>query len=85
MTSSMVAIQLRTDGAGIHLVFRLRAQLAHHDGAHLSLLIFDRLRGVDDVEAHLLRHGFVLGQDAALKNAKALFHVAADSRSMPAS
>ncbi len=30
------------------------------------------------MKSHLFRHGFVLGQNAALKNPEALFHIAAD-------
>ena len=52
------------------------AQLVHHDLAHLPLLLFNRKCRVDDVEAHLVRHGFVFVQNAALENAEALFHVA---------
>jgi len=41
--------------------------------SHLGLLLFDRQAGVDDDQAKLLDHAFVLFDDAALKYAKAFF------------
>src|SRR5579871_2223845 len=44
------------------------AEEPQHYGAHLALLVFDGLSGIDDVEADLLRHGFIFVQDAAQRD-----------------
>src|SRR5450432_484672 len=56
------------------------AQHVLHDFAHAALLLLDRHSGIDDVEAHLLRHSLVLVEDAALKDAEALLHVAGQAQ-----
>ncbi len=43
-------------------------------------MILDRLRGVDDVEAHFFGHGLVFVEDTALEDPEALFDVAADAQ-----
>src|SRR5258706_276857 len=62
-----------------HPVFQALPQHVEDHLAHLALLLFNGKPGVDDVEADLIGHGFILVEDAALKDAEALFDVAAEA------